>query len=309
MPRAFVLVNPMSSRTDPRELQELLDRFFGDEPARIRVMEKTDKASEIVQHALDELRPELVVVAGGDGTISGAASALSGTSVPLAIVPTGTANMLAEQLGIPASPAEAMRLAGGEHSLRSIDAMECDGRLYFLNAGAGVSSRTVQDLSDEDKRRFGRMAYIWTGITSSLWSAPVPFRVAIDGAERDFRGIEVTIINAGFREQPGFPGVPDIEPDDGALDVMLVWTPTPVGYLQHIGDVVAKKRPIEPNVKWMRARKEISIDAGKVLPVQADGDLIGKTPCVFRLVPGAVSVLVPSERRAVGGSNEGAPDG
>jgi len=305
--RVFTLVNPMSSRSDPGEVEGLARKYLGERHAPVRLMLEGDQASELVRRALDEERPEMVVVAGGDGTVSGAASALVGTSIPLAIVPVGTANMLAEQLGIPSDPEEAMMLASGGHGLRAIDAMEIEGRLFFLNAGVGVSSRTVRDMSDESKRRFGVAAYFWTGITSSLWAPPARFRVTIDGSERDFRGIEVSVINAGFREQPNVPGVPEIQPDDGALDVMLVWTPTPAGYIQHIGNVVAQRRPVEPNVRWLRARREVVIDAGEVLPVQADGDIVAPTPVTVRLVPRAVSVVVPSEEGAKqegGGSSE-----
>jgi len=295
--RVLLLVNPLSSRSEPYGFAELASGLFGEDAVRVHVMERLERASDVVRDFVDEGGADLVVVAGGDGTISGAASALSGSRVPIAAVPAGTANMLAEQLGIPEEPEEAMRLAAGTHAYRDVDAMELEGRLYFLNAGAGVSSRTVAHMSDGDKRRFGRMAYWWTGVTSGLWSPPVRFRVTIDGKERDFRGIEVSLINAGFREQPNLPGLPEVLPDDGVLDVMLVWTPTPAGYLQHLGDVVTQRRPVEPNVQWVTARKEVRIEAGEALPVQADGDIVTETPAVFRLLRGATRIVVPSAGR------------
>lgn len=287
-----IIVNPGASHADPEKVRQEAVRWLPESRIDLRVLGPGDRAAGVAERALED-GARLVVVAGGDGTVSGAASALAGTGVPLAIVPMGGANMLAEQLGIPKSPQKAMELALREHELRAIDAMEMEGRLYFLNVGVGVSSETVERLRDGDKRRFGMLAYLLTGVGRSMGFRPAEFRVTIDEAVHEFRGIEVSLINAGFQEGPNFPSFPDIQPDDGVIDVLLIWKPTPTGYLRHLSHAALTAHRVERNVRWLRARSEVRIEAERKLPMQADGDLVAQTPVRVRLVPGAVQVVVP----------------
>ncbi len=287
-----IIANPRSGRADIERVRLQAMRWLAEPQVDVRVLAAGERAVDATALAL-EGGAGLVVAAGGDGTVSGVARALVGTGVPLAIVPMGTANQLAEQLGVPKSPEKAMELALHEHDVRPIDALRVAQNLHFLNAGVGVSSDTVRKMKDGDKRRLGVMAYVFTGMGSSLGFPPAEFRLTVDGVVTEFRGIEVSLINAGFRDAPNLPNLPDIQPDDGVIDVLVVWTPTPAGYLRHLRNALLRRRPVEPNVKWLRARSEVHIEADRPMAMQADGDLVAETPVRLSVVRGAVGVVVP----------------
>lgn len=290
--RALVIVNPGAGAAEPGALEAALARHAGSIERRVRRLEKGEDTAQV---AREELRKgwDIVVAAGGDGTVSGVAQAAGEAGVPLLIAPMGTANVLAAQLGIPGDLDGAIGLLAEETVVRRIDGMEIGGRLCLLNASVGVSATTIRDLSGGDKRRFGSFAYVWTGIASSFTFHPILCRVTIDGRERSLRVLELTVINAGFKSERLIPGIPDIRPDDGRLDVLIVWAPSPAEYIRHLVGALFSRRRVQPNIEWLTAEREVEIDCSEPLPVQADGDMIGETPVTIRLVRDVVGIVVP----------------
>jgi diacylglycerol kinase (ATP) len=290
--RALVILNPGSSSASLEMLEHGLEKHGGTIEWRVRLLKEGEDAEQATSEEIGR-GWEVVVAAGGDGTVSGVARSAARAGIPMAIAPMGTANMLADQLGIPADIDGAVGLLAGEAAVRRIDGMEIGGRLYFLAAGVGVSASTIRDLSDVDKRRLGFSAYVWTGIASSLSFRPVACTISIDGHRRRLRIRDVSVINAGFRREWPVPGVPDIRPDDGRLDVLIIWAPKPRDYFRHLGRALFKARPLEPGIQWRGVEREVRIECRKGLPVQADGDLVAETPVTIRLVRDAVGVVVP----------------
>ncbi len=291
--RTLVIANPGSGRANREKLETALDQHAGVADRRIRWLGDGEDA-EVV--ARDELRSgfDLLIAAGGDGTVSAVARAAAEIDIPLAIAPMGTANLLAQQLQIPGDLSGALRFLKEGSAVRRIDAMEIDGRLHFLNVGIGLSARTVHDVPAVDKRRFGLSAYVWTGVASSFSFTPVLCTISIDNDVQRLRALDVSIINAGFREGRQVPGFPSVDPDDGRLNVLTVWAPSASEYLAHLWCAFSLWRRVNPNIKWSVAEREIRIDCAEPTPVQADGDLIGETPVTVRLVRHAVGVLVPA---------------
>jgi diacylglycerol kinase (ATP) len=290
--RALIIANPGSRSAGHRALQVALDRHAGSIERRVRSLGKSDNVVEV---AREELRDgwDVVVAAGGDGTVAGVAQAAGEADVPLLIAPMGTANMLATQLGIPADLDGAITLLTGETVVRWIDGMEIGGRLHFLSAGVGVSAKTIRDLTHTGKRLFGLSAYIWTGIASSFTFRPSLCTLSIDGRRSRLRVLDISVINAGFRSDRPVPGFPDIRADDGRLDVLVVWAPRATEYLRHLEHALFGWHRVRPNIRWRAATSEVKIESSEPLIVQADGDLIGETPVTIRLVQKAVGVVVP----------------
>ncbi len=292
--RALVIANPGSGRANREKLETAFDREVEAPEHVIHWLDEGEDAEAAVRREA-QAGFDLVVAAGGDGTVSAVARAAGDLGVPIAIVPMGTANMLALQLRIPGSVSGALRLLSGDSAVRRIDAMEVDGRLHFLNIGIGLSARTVHDIPAVDKRRFGLSAYVWTGVTSSFSFTPVLCTISVDDDVQQLRALDVTIINAGFREGRHVPGFPSVDPDDGRLNVLTVWAPSASEYLAHIWRAFSLWRRVNPNVKWSCAEREIRIECPEPTPVQADGDIIGETPVTVRVVRDAVGVLVPAK--------------
>jgi len=236
---------------------------------------------------------DMFVAVGGDGTVSGVVEGLDGSPVPIAIVPVGTGNLLARGLGIPLDPVAAAGLIAGEHATRTIDAMRVGTRVFVLNVGVGISSATVRDTSNADKRRFGRAAYVGTGLRELLGFRPCRFTVTVDGRATPVRATEITVANCDFIGDIPWPWAPEILPDDGKLDVCLVLVPTAGESIRSGLRTMRHRRKPLPNVRWLRARRSIRIETNRTLPVQGDGDLIGETPVEVIALPQAVRVIVP----------------
>ena len=292
--RALVVANFGTRSTGQGVLKAALDKHAGSIEWRIRRLREDEDAAQVAREELVE-GWDVVVAAGGDGTVSGVAQAAGEAGVPMLIAPMGTANMLAVQLDLPTDLDGAIELLARPTTVRHIDGMEIGGSLHLLSAGVGVSAKTIHDLSDTNKHRFGVPAYLWTGIASTFTFRPIRCTISIDGRKRRLRILDVSVINAGFRSEHPVPGFPDIRPDDGKLDVLVVWTPSPVEYLRHLRDSVLFWHRVSRNIMWTTAERVIEIDCRKPIPVQADGDLIGETPVTIRLVRGAVGVVVPKQ--------------
>ncbi len=296
---ALVIANPGSGHADARELDAALDMHAGGLERRVRWLASGEEAENVAREELRE-DVDVVVAAGGDGTVSAVARVASEVGVPLAIAPMGSANMLAQQLHIPGDVNGALELLKSGATVRRIDALEIDNRLYFLNAGVGVNARAVLDLPATGKRLFGVSAYVWMGIASSFTFTPVACTVSIDGVSRLLRILDVSIINAGFQATGQVPGFPRVQPDDGRLNVLTVWAPSASEYLAHLWRAFFLWRRVNPNVKWSIAEREIRIESAEPTPVQADGDIIGETPVTIRVVRNAVGVLVPAGSMTMG---------
>jgi diacylglycerol kinase family enzyme len=246
----------------------------------------------LVADAIAE-RPDMVVACGGDGTIALVADGLVGTGVPLGIVPVGTGNVLAWELGIPLDFRKAARLLVSPHRLASLDAMRISGRHYLLQAGVGVDSVVVRDTDPEAKRRFGRLAYVLTLAGKLLGHRSRRFSLLVDGKRVRVRAWQVAVANAGALGSPFLRWGRNIRYDDGRLDLVLVTVRGPLDYVRLAWRLALGQYGRDPALKYLRVGQQVTIVSDRPLPVQADGELVGTTPVQVRVVPKAIRVVVP----------------
>jgi diacylglycerol kinase (ATP) len=240
---------------------------------------------------------DLVVACGGDGTVGAVANALVGTDTLLGIVPMGTANVLARELEIPLDVNLACGLLVGDHEVARIDVMKVGGRHYLTQVGVGLDALMIRDTPAEHKRRFGKAAYLWTAARHLFGHQPQRFFLEIDGKSRKTRASQVIVANVGTLGQPPFRWGPDIQVDDGMLDVCVVKAKTLLHYGALFWHVIRGKHRADPNVRYDRARHSVAITSNKVTLVQADGEVLGETPVRIEVVPGALRVIVPKHRK------------
>jgi YegS/Rv2252/BmrU family lipid kinase len=291
----FVVLNPKSGSCDRGEARGALERHFSVVGVACRVHE-TGHDDRLIDLVRDAVRGgcDLVVAAGGDGTVSAVADGLIGTETPLGIVPLGTANVLARELGIPVDLEGACQLLAGDHALTKIDAMELGGKYYFTQVGVGIDAMMIRDTTREHKRRFGRVAYLWTAVTRLVGFQPRRFQLRIDGTVSRPRASQVLVANSGILGQPPFRWGPDIRPDDGRLDVCVIRARTVLDYLVLGWHVLLGQHRRDPNVGYRVAEQAVEIATNAPMPVQADGEIVGETPVTVKAVPGAVRVIVPA---------------
>jgi len=190
---------------------------------------KSRKAPAQVRRALAE-GVELVFAWGGDGTVQRCVDVLAGTTVSLAIIPAGTANLFATNLGIPKDIGEAVAI-GLRGERRSLDVGRLNSERFAVMAGAGFDATMIRDAGDGGlKERLGRVAYVWSG-SENLRAKPFRAKIAVDGAGW-YKGKASCILLGNMGKLfGGVEAFEDARPDDGKLDVGVVTADGPVEWV------------------------------------------------------------------------------
>jgi len=286
--RALLLVN-RHSRQGQKRLQEAT--YYLDQLGFKLIEESTEHPkhlSEIIRRYQHEV--DLVIVGGGDGTLNAAVDALVETQLPLGILPLGTANDLARTLAIPNSLAEACKIiAYGE--LRRIDLGWVNNKHFFNVASMGLSVKITQKLTKEMKRRWGVFAYLATAL-QVIWESR-PFSAEIRMNDQSFRVKTVQIaIGNGRYYGGGMAVVHDATIDDQRLDLYSL----EIEYWWQIIPLLPAMRQGR-HIRWRSVRalqgQKFEIYTRKPRPINTDGEITTYTPASFRVIPKAITVLVP----------------
>jgi diacylglycerol kinase family enzyme/membrane-associated phospholipid phosphatase len=239
-----------------------------------------------------------IVAVGGDGTIGAVAGAIARRAaagkglLELGIVPTGTANVLAGELGIPASLAEAAAVAIGSDQTIPVDAVEVAGRHVFTQVGIGPDASMIQDTSRARQERLGRLAYMLSFLRRGFSHRSRRFRITVDGDRVPAVAWQVVAANAGTLGVPPFTWGPRIDPTDEILDVCVYDVQRFRKMLAFIWRVTFGRHRKGGDTRFLRARREVVIESDRPLLAQGDGEILGHTPITLRVVPHAVSVVV-----------------
>jgi YegS/Rv2252/BmrU family lipid kinase len=225
----------------------------------------TGQARQAVEAGVDT-----VFACGGDGTVTACATALAGTAVALAVIPSGTGNLLATNLGLPTDPAEAVALAvHGER--RRIDVGSCGTTRFVVMAGMGFDAQLVGEASEALKARIGWPAYILSAVRH-LRDRPMRVRLSLDGAApMRVRARTVLIANVG-RLPGGMNLLPEAVPDDGQLDVAVL-APRGLADWVRLGWAVLRRRA-HPNLLRVYRAQRVHLRSDRDQPRQLDGDAI-----------------------------------
>ena len=254
---------------------------------------KSRKAPAQVRRALDE-GAELIVAWGGDGMVQRCVDVLAGSEVVLAIIPAGTANLFATNLGIP-SDIEGAVAVGLHGARRRVDLGRFNGERFAVMAGAGFDAAMIRDAGEGGlKERLGRVAYVWTG-SENLRSKPFRADIEVDGANW-YKGKASCILfgNVG-KLVGGVEAFEDARPDDGKLELGIV---TAEGLLEW-GRMIARaavgpvdKSPLAQTTKARSVKVKLN---RKVLYELDGGDRTKVKTFKVKVEAGAVTVCVPKD--------------
>ena len=295
-PKTYVVMNPVSGTLQPDIKRETIQSALQAHNVPFKIYETTGKENvrQLVRDAVQQ-GFELFLATGGDGTAAAVASGLIDTQIPFAIIPTGTWNALARNLDIPLTIEEALELVFQGHRIRVIDAMQVGDNFHILNISTGVGARIMRESKREKKRRFGRLADLWTALISLMGFQTYHFDVTIDGKQAKFRGLEVMVANSKIIGLKSLQLDPGIRMDDGKLNVCRLYADNLIEFLKLAAIIILGKQRETPNVLCLEAIHEVEIRCReKNLPVQGDGDLIGRLPIVVKLRPKALHIVVPA---------------
>lgn len=238
---------------------------------------------------------DLVIACGGDGTVRACADGLAGTRIPLGVVPSGTGNLLARNLGMPLDYADAVKVAltGAE---RVIDLGRVDGKRFAVMAGIGFDAALVAGASERLKTQVGWPAYFLSGVRH-LFGDVMRFTISLDdGPELHRRARGVLIGNVG-RIQGGIPILPDAVPDDGLLDVVILAPRGLVDWTRVGVRVLARRRGTSRRMERFTAKK-VCVRTERPHPRELDGEIIDDgTAFEAEIEPAALIVRVPPAMR------------
>jgi diacylglycerol kinase (ATP) len=272
-------------------LRRELERQGVSEPLWYEVP-KSRKAPERVRSAVEE-GAELLFVWGGDGTVQRCIDALDGADVAVAIVPAGTANLFASNLGIPKDIEEAVQ-TGLHGARRKIDVGRMNGERFAVMAGAGFDAQMIREAEAGLKDRVGRVAYVWTGL-NQLGRKPFEAEIKVDGTSW-FEGKASCVLLGNLGEL--FAGVEAFEaarPDDGVLELGVVTADSVLDWARTIARTALGASSSSPFVQVTKARSvEVTFDR-KVLYEVDGGERRSVKKLEAEIEPAAVEVCVPSE--------------
>jgi diacylglycerol kinase (ATP) len=235
---------------------------------------------------------DVVLVCGGDGTVMAAATALAGGEVPLAILPTGTGNLLARNLDLPINDEAACLRIGLAGRTRAIDVAAVEDRKFVVMAGLGFDAAIMRDAPEGLKQKVGWPAYVVSG-AKHLRGRGIRVSITIDGGAPLHRRVRTVVVGNVGRLQGNIPLLPDARPDDGILDVVVIATRNVLDWARVTGRVV--RRVHVPDRRMERfTGQHVLIECSHTQPRQLDGDVIesGRTMDI-RIEPGALKVRVP----------------
>jgi YegS/Rv2252/BmrU family lipid kinase len=293
-----VIINPASGPARSRqsagilvEWTRLMLRRHGVDGS-VDVIQEPGDGERLARQALDR-GAERVIAWGGDGTINSVASAIVKTQAALGIIPTGSGNGLARELGIPARREAALAVALGGRD-RSIDAGMLNGHLFFNVAGIGFDAHVAHVFSQAAGRTRGTMAYAATTIRELFRYAPSRYVVSADDGRVMREGGALFISMANTRQWgSGAQIAPQARPDDGYLDLVLVDVRPPLVILAQFWRLYNKSVPRIGGTVMARVQ-ELSVAASPAAPVHVDGEPIGMASDItVRVIPGALRVRVP----------------
>ena len=292
--KIHVVVNPASGKNEPI-LNVLNDVFhqYDDVEWSISVTKKygdaTAQAREAAQNGAD-----LVAGYGGDGTQHEIANGILGTTAVMGVLPGGTGNGFATELGTPKELKPAVELlCSTEGHIRNIDVVKMGDSYFVQRLYVGIEPE--EQTSREDKDKYGTFAYAINTFHRARDKKQKEFKyhVVIDGEAHDFMASKVYVVNAA-KAGTGISVTGKVsKPDDGLLEIFLLDNKS-IKSLIAAGERVVHLDTKTAN-SFIKQGKEISIDTDPDQPVWTDGEYTGRTPISMQIMPGALKVVVPAK--------------
>ncbi len=237
---------------------------------------------------------DVVAAHGGDGTVMEVAYGLLGSNVPLAIFPGGTANVMASELGIATDLNAAIGLlVSGNHDIRKIDIGDTGEHKFILRIGIGFEADMTKNADQEVKNRFGMLAYAFSAINEMRNLTPSTYKITLDGEQMDVEGVSCMIANSGNVAIGGLQLSQKIDVSDGLLDVVVFNSVDLGSLISMTATMMAQGEATNlPQVQHWQCR-EASVEAHPPQSISIDGEAIEEKSITARIVPQAVSVVVP----------------
>lgn len=288
--RIMVVANPGAGKPEP-VLSVLNDTFGGAGiDWDVAVTHASGDGYDATRKAVDA-GYDLIAAYGGDGTVAEVASALALGGPPMVILPGGTGNGLAEDLGVSDVLNDAACLvANGEYDLRDVDMGRARDGWFILRLTMGFEASAVEAATRQLKDRFGWLAYTFAGLRTLTDPPKATYRIDVDDESVEVEGLACLIANSASSGVMGVKLAEGVDVSDGLLDVIVIELADLPSLAGDVADAVTGATP-RSLCHW-RGRK-IRVESQPVQPVLADGEESGTSPVEVCVVPNAIRVVVP----------------
>ncbi len=283
MDEILVILNPAAHSEKASKAWDAIQRLPN---CRLLTTTCAGDARVLAQRAVAE-GCRTLVAAGGDGTINDVVNGIVGSDVALGILPVGTMNVFASELSLPTNIQQAWRVIQAGHT-RQVDLIRANEQYFVQLAGVGLDAQVVEATSPEFKKSFGPLSYV---ISAAQIAAQKPPSLQIEANGVKYKGSFVLVGNGRYYGGP-LAFFKDALVDDGKLDVLIFKN---LGYLdivRYLGNVIMGRHTDLKDVEYFQTT-EATVSSEQEVPVEVDGELIGRLPVTFRISSRKLKVLVP----------------
>ena len=288
MTDTIVILNPTAGSPEHvRSWQERAKSLAGDCP--IRVTSHSGEAEALARRAVEEGFAR-IVAAGGDGTVSQVANGLAGSNAILGVLPMGSVNVFAMELGLPLNNLQRCWDIIEDTNLRLVDMPSANEKYFVQLAGVGLDAQVVKETSLAFKRSFGPLSYL---ISAAQIAARQPPKLCIESEHTSVEEGSFVLVGNGRLYGGPFPFFKQAVIDDGLFDVVVFKR---LGYLEimrYLQDVIFSADIKVPEIEYFQTR-QLRITSEQDVPLELDGELAGICPVDFRIRKRALRVLAPT---------------
>ncbi|NJK90378.1 MAG: diacylglycerol kinase family lipid kinase [Blastochloris sp.] len=272
-PAITIILNPAAKGERAQFLIRKLQDLFPE--ADLLTTKRAGHACDLAKQAAAR-GDDIIIAAGGDGTINEVVNGMAGSRSALGLLPVGTVNVFAMELGIPSKLEKAIEIIR-RGFVRHLDLPEANGRYFVQLAGVGFDAQTVQNTDRNFKNALGPLSYVVTAAQLASLKPPI-LTVEAEG-HRTIQGSFMLVGNGRFYGGP-FHFFPDAEMGDGLLDICVFKNLTHLDLIRYFQGIVSGSHTRFKDVTYLKS-KRIKVSANQVVPVEVDGELHGQVPVIF----------------------------
>jgi diacylglycerol kinase (ATP) len=285
-----VILNPAANSERARRWRARIEALA--QGSTVCATSRAGEAETLARHAAQEGFSK-IVAAGGDGTINEVVNGLAGSSATLGLLPVGTVNVFAMELGLPSNDLDSCWQIIEGSNTRVVDLPSANGKYFVQLAGVGLDAQVVKETSAALKRNFGPLSYL---ISAAQVAARQPPRLLIERDDHAPMHGSFVLVGNGRRYGGPFPFFKQAVIDDGLLDVIAF---KQLGYLEiirYLQDVFFSSDIRLPEVEYFQTAR-VRVTADEDVPVELDGELVGSCPVEFTVDRQQLRVLAPTQSR------------
>ena len=286
MNKTLVILNPAARSDKASRLRERIAALSGG--ASMRLTSEAGDARDIAAEAVRE-GFEVVIAAGGDGTLNEVVNGIGGSSVRLGILPVGTMNVFATELGIPQGNLERAWSIIEQGNVVEVDLPKANDTHFIQLAGVGLDAEVVRKTTADSKRALGPLSYLLTLVQVA---AHKPSRVMLEAEGGRISEGSFALIGNGRLYGGPFPVFQRASLFDGLLDVLVFQNQSHWDVVRYFQAIAFGTHPQLPDVEYFQTSTLRVTSSGDV-PVELDGEVAGMLPCLFSVSSQKLRVLAP----------------